>query len=229
MQSFGCGEQHEANLNVPYPYFFHMLLKVGTYNPLSLSRQYRLEQIIDELDCDILALSGTGTKQYVGEYSNWEISGNIITSFGWDSKQEFSNKSAGVAIVLGPRLRGARIVEIKHAPKSVQGRGGLIRIKKGNELDITAVVIYPPPICGDKDAKKRALQAAKITVMWAHRQVNTAKSRTLPLLLGDTQQRFGMTDGVRWPGHGEHWLQERGKLEIDKIWETFSTRKTSRT
>ena len=94
-------------------------------------------------------------------------------------------------------------------------------MKKGKELDITVICIYPPPITGDKSEKKVAMTAAKMTVIWALRELNRAKSRTMPVLLGDMQQKFGITDGERWPGHGEYWIKERGKLDIDKIWETF--------
>ena len=75
-----------------------MFLKFAEYNPLSLSREGRLEHIIDELKADVVALSGTGLRQdrRRGTYSTWKEGDYQLVSWGHDSKQPFSYKSAGV-------------------------------------------------------------------------------------------------------------------------------------
>ena len=204
-----------------------MLLKLAEYNPLSATRPYRLDHIVNELAAVILWMSGTGFKQAFGNRSNWNLEGGYrIFSWGWDGRQQYSNKSAGVAIVLGPRLSDVRVTCISEPPSSLQGRGGKIIIKQ-HDLDLTLVCSYPQPVTGKGEQCKRAATGAKLAAQWAIAQLNTAKGRSTPLLLGDLQQKFGLTNSEKWPGVGPFFAKERGKLDVDKVWEQFFMKITS--
>ena len=143
----------------------HMHIELVTYNPLSLARAYRLEHIVHELSADILFLTGTGLKQLEGTYSTWPLNGHRVISWGYDGRQPYSNRSAGVAIVVGPRLAEAGIVDIAWPSSCIQGRAGTIRLKSPS-IDITATVAYPPPIPTKAAEKAKALPAAKLTAQW---------------------------------------------------------------
>ena len=41
------------------------------------------------------------------------------------------------------------------------------------------------------------------------------------MLLGDLQQKFGLTNSEKWPGVGPFFAKERGKLDVGKVWEQF--------
>ena len=93
---------------------------------------------------------------------------------------------------------------------------------KANNLDLTLTVGYPPPVGSKGDERRMAAKAAKLTAQWLISCIDTAPCRSTPFLLGDLQQRFGLSDGIRWEGHGEYHLQAKGKLEYDSVWEDFS-------
>ena len=200
-----------------------MKISVAEYNPLSISRTSRLEHIIHELKADIICISGSGQKQDKRRqsYTNWLEAGYRVISWGWDGNAKYSNKSAGVMILLGPRLSAANIVEVMSPDFELQGRCGGLRCKS-KSIDISIVVGYPPPITGKGDERAHQAAASLHTAAWCIGKVNTAKMRSLPLLVGDMQCKWGLTsNGERWSGHGEHWLQFMGKDEVDKKWEDF--------
>ena len=73
-----------------------MRLHVHQYNPLSLAREYRLEQIIAELQSDQLILNGIAFRQMHGTYSTWAIDKHTVVSWGWSRDAQYSNKSVGL-------------------------------------------------------------------------------------------------------------------------------------
>jgi hypothetical protein len=189
------------------------VLRSAVYNPLSLTRVGRLEHIIRELDVDLLFLVGTGIRQRGSEsYSKWktDVDGNIfqVVSWGW-KPAEGSNKSAGVMIVYGGALQGARITQddVFSPDPLIQGRAGALRLKTRNpERDLLPTIGYPPPPIGVQRGKQ--VHAANATAKWIHETVNSSPSRTFPMIGIDINLRTGLTAEGRWPGHGPFFLNE---------------------
>ena len=108
--------------------------RVATYNVLSLKATGRLQEIVHRIDADVLCLQGLQwrcdkfRRYHIFEFEQANKHWTAIIS-GFDSKQVGSNKSAGVAVILGERARALRLAEVALPPVTVQGRGLLVRLK----------------------------------------------------------------------------------------------------
>ena len=129
-----------------------MMLRVVLYNALSLVAAGRIQAIAAESMADIVLMTGTRIRALTGRQFHVDtlMTGETIIHFGW-SRAPFSNRSAGVAILLSGRFRPEHIVAIQAAPREVQGRAGTVRLKS-HYLDLELTVGYPPPPGGTQAA-----------------------------------------------------------------------------
>ena len=100
-------------------------LRTAVYNPLSATGEGRLEQIVSEINADVLLLAGTQFKHPCTTsepYKTFWIDKYFVFSWGW--RAGASNRSAGVAIVLGPRLASNTILQVCSPGEGLQGRAG---------------------------------------------------------------------------------------------------------
>jgi hypothetical protein len=139
-----------------------MKLKIVVYSPLSLSQSFRLQFIAEQCKADVVFLSGT---QWRGDEDSEHTvirlpGGYSFVNFRW-LRGAFTNKSAGVGIILGPRL-GAKLITRIDAPKKSSGfagRGGHVRLQN-SWLDISLTVGYVNPITASGSAKKAQEEGA---------------------------------------------------------------------
>ena len=180
-----------------------MLLRVGVYNTLSISREYRVEHIIDELNCDILLLTGTGTRAQNGcSHHIQRLPGTgFIVHFG-HSRGPYTNRHAGCAIFCSAKYFNPRMIQrIFTPPAAVQGRGGGIRLKgkyKGENFDLSPTVGYnAPPTTGI--LKVIYEKTNDITNNWMQEHLQSLPARTTPFLGADINSKFGTTKtGSSW-------------------------------
>ena len=91
-------------------------VKVAGYNPLSSSHEDRKVDIVDELrSFDFVLLAGTGCRELEGGIPPRSFGGATMYSAGYP-KQQFSNKSCGVSIVVGPRFKNLKVHAISKTP-----------------------------------------------------------------------------------------------------------------
>ena len=77
------------------------ILRLLLYNCLSLIAASRALEVAVEANCDILCLTGTKVKSLTGRrYHVDRFDGRVAIHFGY-SRGPLTNKSAGVAVVLG--------------------------------------------------------------------------------------------------------------------------------
>eukprot|EP00959_Pyramimonas_sp_CCMP1952_P221507 4630373-Pyramimonas_sp.AAC.1 len=85
---------------------------------------------------DIVCLNGTAEQQQGQEVAQWKraVPKRWCVSHGW-KRGPYSNRSAGCAIILGPRIPRRNIVGVWTAPQAAAGRGLAIRAKS-NQFDL---------------------------------------------------------------------------------------------
>ena len=122
------------------------------YNCCSVTRDYRLLNILETLRADAVMLTGMRYRMKstlktpyetvrVGRYTGY--------IWGYAGGGALTNKSAGVGIFLSRKLREKNVVEIASPDPWLQGRVGMFRIK-GPQHDVAAIVAYPLPDTGKK-------------------------------------------------------------------------------
>ncbi len=101
----------------------HSSVTIYSYNPMSANADRTLEIMHQLKRADVITLIGTQVKAQQGEQVlafNREKS--RVFQWGW-RRTKFSNKSARITIVLGPRLKWA-VRQVFAPPGVLAGRGG---------------------------------------------------------------------------------------------------------
>ena len=118
-------------------------LKALGYNPLSASCDDRLTDTIAEANSfDVILPAGTTVKRS-DVYTSAVKLGHQVISAGY-VESVYSNRSCGVAVILGNRLKKARIYDPVVASGKLGGRGLAGRAANGF-ADVTAIPVYFPP------------------------------------------------------------------------------------
>ena len=82
-----------------------------------------------------------------------------------------------MGIFLSRKLKACKVTEIRSPDPWLQGRAGMVRCRSKN-IDITAVVAYPPPDMGNRQRTKAAVE----TMSWVRKKLEELPSRTLPIV-----------------------------------------------
>ena len=184
-------------------------LRAVLYNALSLVGSSRAREIAYECNADLLLITGTCVRA-VGQYSyHAETLGSIrALHLGWRSDAgPGSNRHAGVSVIWGRQLRGAKVREVRAAPRRTSGRCGAVRLQMG-PLDVSAIVAYPPPLKPSTRTDESCHKAAMETVSWIREGLDQIPARSTPIL-GLDNACFGTareTEGII----GVHNLYEKG-------------------
>ena len=175
-----------------------MRLRGVLYNCLSAARPARLEQIIQETNADALLVTGLRWRTTLSRsYETLYFGRFLAVIFGYGPKASYSNRSAGVAVVLGPRLRGY-IQTILSPSWSLQGRCGAVRVKSAG-FDLLFAVGYVNPVTESGRKRLMQIKSARLTCEWVASTCRAAPSRCTPLAGGDWNTGFGInSDDFRW-------------------------------
>ena len=108
-------------------------LRLGAYNLQSACQTGRLNQVAAEMGCDILGLSGLCWRAPRDRaYQKLNLGkGFWALVWGW-RPSPFTNKSAGVALVFGRRIKEKKVRRIFSPPAVLTGRVGAVRIKRAS-------------------------------------------------------------------------------------------------
>ena len=154
----------------------------ASYNPLSLKRTHRLQQILQEFQWySFVGLQGTQrrTEHAVEQYT---CGSHVLLEWGCQA----SAKAAGVALALRAKVFQQRnIVRVYTPPAAFQGRVGAVRVRRG-DCDFCPIVAYVPvePHTQSQRSCNERLWA------WRH-LLDSLPSRCVPILLLYANGRTG--------------------------------------
>ena len=154
-----------------------------SYNPLSLKRTHRLQQILQEFQWySLVGLQGTQrrTEHAVEQYT---CGSHVLLEWGCQA----SDKAAGVALALRAKVFQQRnVVWVYTPPAAFQGRMGAVRVRRG-DCDSCPIVAYVPvePHTQSQRSYNERLWA------WVRHLLDSLPSRCVPILLLDANGRTG--------------------------------------
>ncbi|CAK0812178.1 unnamed protein product, partial [Prorocentrum cordatum] len=159
-------------------------MRVVSYNPLTLCRRLRAEEISQELErYDVVALQGTQLKwSGGGDVSKQTLPNHDALHWGW-GRGVHTNKACGVSILF---KKGFKVLKLLAPPPALRGRGGGARLRRG-ALDILVLALYFP-------VRGLAVQraAADALFTWTQRCLMDTPTRCTPLLCADLNDGLGM-------------------------------------
>ncbi len=170
-----------------------MVLKCVGWNPLSIAREGRLEEISQELRwTDLIILNGTQRRgARWNSYTTQRTSHHEFIHAGYD-RAPCSNRSAGIAIGWNLRsLNRSMVTQVHTAPKIVCGRGLGVRFK-GTKTDCYAMGLYVEPMPKAKRDRPRWRQGTQALMTWAASTLGTLGARTTIVLATDLNDRMGI-------------------------------------
>lgn len=164
-------------------------LRVISYNTMSLRAVGRVPEVLGELGhVDVLVMQGTRLQADQGGYEVRTIEDDkekrhLVVDFGY-KRGEFTNRSAGVTMVLGRRFRRAHVVRIASPPPQLAGRGGLVRLRQP-DADVTVVGLYFPPRPPEHGQLRQWRRAIDSLVGWLQEMLESTPARSMPILAMD--------------------------------------------
>ena len=188
-----------------------MKLRSAVYNVLALARPYRLEHIVQKLDCDIVYLIGTQIRCPANTCHHIQRlpALGFVIHFGY-GRSPFTSKCAGCAIFFSKKKFSEKMVQqITTTSDDIRGRGGAVRIKKKN-MDLKPIVAYVPPIPA-KEGRAAALKSAEMTKKWIQVEVEKSPARTLPMVGADLNTNLGCDKS------GQAWSSGTGGFNTSRI------------
>lgn len=189
------------------------------YNPQSLKRHGRIRDIARMFRWnDFIALPGTRTPQH-------SHSSCLVQSVGthrfyhWGAgKGKHVNESCGVAIGLKKRPFPERcVVNVFSPPTHLQGRGGAIRIKRG-DADITPIVAYIPT----EPFTQQQREASREIWKWIHDLLSELPARTVPVLLLDANGKTGLHHNQAAGPQGVEHIHDEAIGPCDAAMESYN-------
>jgi exonuclease III len=183
LHSFMSPPAEHTRPRVPRP------LQIVSWNANSLVGD-RLHDLSDELAwADVIAVQGTRLR--AGHIPARKIAAAAHTAISWGwARTAWSNKSAGVAILLSPRLQ-ASLQQHYSPPPKLAGRAGAVRLRT-NQEDVLIINLYvPPPTSVSRGTYDGLLDAL---FQWIQQLLAAAPVRTMPIVMGDLNTGFGEVD-----------------------------------
>ena len=160
------------------------------YNPQSTKKHGRMRDIARNFRWnDFIALPGTHTRQQDSSKPCIMQSVGKHRLYCWGSgKGAHVNESCGVTLGIKHRSFPERsVVRIFSPPPELQGRGGAVRIERG-DADITPIVVYVPT----EPNSRKDQAASKAIWQWVHELLSSLPSRTVPVLMLDANGKTGL-------------------------------------
>lgn len=158
-----------------------VVLRVATYNPLSLASPGRMQDIGRELPVDVLGVAGTQIRRQDSAYHSQRV-GRYYWQHWGHTKARSSGKAAGVSLMVGRQMASKHIVQVRSPAEWLSGRGGFVRFK-ASWLDLSIFVLYfPPPLA----------LGGKGLFDWVDSVMSGLPNRTGVVLLGDYNSGLGV-------------------------------------
>ncbi|CAE8582344.1 unnamed protein product [Polarella glacialis] len=173
-------------------------LSFSVYNPQAATTQGRVEQILESLTSDVVAIVGTQrvslahrlathagfSSQLPVERQNFQR--HLVYHWGV-AKGRFTTKACGVTLALNRRLFGEHCIKrFYHPPPALQGRGGALRVRT-RWLDCCFLGGYAP----NKPNNYQERQAVDAWFNWIDDVISQLPARCVPVLLADWNAHLG--------------------------------------
>ena len=165
-------------------------MRIVLYNPLSIVRAYRGEQISAEFkDTTAVMLNGTRARQtankqrYTAQYKHhWAVH--------WPyGRGRFTNRAAGCAVLLTNRISKDLVARVWDGPSEAQGRAGAIRVKD-KRRDIVLITMYWPPPTSGKGQEKNWKPGIEVLTYWLRDVLLEVPARATVILGMDLNDGF---------------------------------------
>ena len=167
------------------------------FNPMNASSYERKLDILQEAgNFDCVLLGGTGEKYADALEQRW-VSGFRVIAAGY-KHSIMSNKSCGVAIALGRKLRKAKLGLPRFLTGRLQGRGLAIRCQTP-VVDVLLIVLYFPPVPHARAQYGVYTDACQQIAKWVAKVLDSTPACCTPVLYAD------LNDGMGIALRGEHW------------------------
>ena len=201
-------------------------MRICTFNPATLVMSARLALVSQTLrKQDLVGLPGTQMACLKDEEGRQRrVHRQRLDGRQWvhfpRTRGHLTNKSAGVSLLIGPRLGKCDITCVRFPPASVGGRGGTLRLVSRN-FDLKPIVLYFPPRPTTADAEKKYRETVDILLRFFESELNKAPARCTPLVFVDLNDGLGIRtlDGQQVVSQGgvvgtlapklEHYAGER--------------------
>ena len=186
--------------NTRWRLFLVMWLKLLQFNPMTAAAADRVQDIVGETpNFHITVLTGTAAKAQSGEEGvMWkDVDGTLVLEAGW-ARGQYTNKSAGCAILLGKPFRRSNVTHTWCTKKSLAGRGVAAKVVTRNTRLLVAGLYFPPP--PNKNSKFPAYKkACDKLIEWLGSLSPMFSSGCWPAIAVDLNSGLGLThDGREW-------------------------------
>ena len=184
------------------------------YNPQSTKKHGRMRDIARNFRWnDFIALPGTHTRQQDSSKPCIMQSVGKHRLYCWGSgKGAHVNESCGVTLGIKHRSFPERsVVRIFSPPPELQGRGGAVRIERG-DADITPIVVYVPT----EPNSRKDQAASKAIWQWVHDLLSSLPSRTVPVLMLDANGKTGLRHNA--VGNFHEYFDDSGLDAAMPLW-----------
>lgn len=172
-------------------------MRLVLYNPLSLSRSWRLEQILTTVRAEFFVFPGTGekaTREVPVRHRRLPEQHKYVIGWGWQARCSGSNKSCGVSIAL-PLSLEKKVVRVASPPVSVAGRGGSVQIMGGG-LQLRIIGVYMPTKV--MTSTTSWWPTVQTLLDWVRSELETTPARVTPVLALDLNDKLGLdSSGAR--------------------------------
>ena len=198
---------HEGSLNMSIGLQSRIrgsLLRVVSYNPMSLIQSRRALDISEELSADLIGLQGTRSRfvprpGVADRYTvrrhprHWEL------SWGWQNTRHSNGCSI---LVKTKRWRERDVCQVYSTPAVLQGRVGGARLRTGRS-DVAMLVVYFPP----KPSQQKEWQhTCEAICDWLIETLSSVPTRCTPFVATDLNTQLGIEAGR----HEPRWTPEVG-------------------
>jgi len=201
-------------------------MRIVLFNPLSLVRPLRAAELAAEFKSDLVVLPGTHLRCLPDRPFWWQrgLPARCRALHVGYGRGPFTNSSAGVSLLLGPRFRKKNSREIRMPPPTLQGRGLSARFV-GYDFDVLVLAAYFPPAALATDKREVRRRAVQALMEWLVSELRRAPTRCTPVLAMDLNSGLGSHGGVPLdsPALGPHGGGEANEagLQLVELLETF--------
>lgn len=173
----------------------HRILRIVTYNVLSLiqiGRSQEISTVLDDAHC--LMLQGTRRRHHDGPVTISRAGDHMVYDWGF-GRSSFVTRAAGVQLRVHRRVaRPCDIAAIHSPPPVLQGRGGAVRVRHP-AADLLFVTLYVAPRYGNAAHDAVYMKGTRELFGWLHGVLDNAPARTTVFLGMDLNDTLGIPPG----------------------------------
>jgi len=174
------------------------------YNPLAaITRERQLQSWREFRHADIIALSGTGDRELVHEYSGPTVTQHKIKTSTFFKHGRRHSRCSNISCLCSPHITMAT-KEHTTPPAALAGRVAGLRVRT-RAWDLTVLVAYAPPYDSMPEQERDA--AVLVMANWISDQCSRASGLPLPHIIEYLNDQFGLLADGTFAAEVENWHQ----------------------